>query len=57
MTVPLTNRVTIGPVGAGNLLREYKALQYRVDDNVRWVVIVGLVISVFGSLVVAFVNG
>ena len=33
------------------------AERYRVDDNMRWVVIVGLVISVFGSLVVAFVRG
>ena len=31
--------------------------RYRVDENIRWVVIVGLVISVFGSLVVAFVRG
>ncbi len=31
--------------------------RYQVDDNMRWVVIVGLVVSVFGSLVVAFVTG
>ena len=31
--------------------------RYQVDDNMRWVVIVGLVFSVFGSLVVAFVKG
>ena len=31
--------------------------RYQVDDNMRWVVIVGLVVSVFGSLVVAFVRG
>ena len=33
------------------------AERYKVDDNMRWVVIVGLVVSVFGSLVVAFVRG
>ena len=32
------------------------AERYRIDDKVRWVVIVGFLISVFGSLVVAFVN-
>ena len=33
------------------------AERYRFDDNMRWVGIVGLVVSVFGSLVVSFVWG
>ena len=33
------------------------AERYQVDDKLRWVVIGGLVVSVFGSLVVAFVTG
>lgn len=31
--------------------------RYQIDDNMRWVVIIGFVVSVFGSLVVAFVTG
>ena len=33
------------------------AERYRFDDNIRWVGIVGLVVSVFGSLVVSFLWG
>ncbi len=31
--------------------------RFEVDDKVRWVVVIGLVVSVFGSLVVAFATG
>ena len=33
------------------------AERYQVDDKMRWVVIIGLAISIFGSFVVAFLTG